>query len=349
MTRPGIALLLIALALPAAALRAQARGRGATKPAAPVKPDSVKLRFGWTAGTTAIVESGMTRLRETNGKRDSSMLAVRYRLLVQPHVDGMVVRSDSFSAPGLPAPAGDTAAMVQRIIEQLGAGSASFVVGADGEFKRLEDAAATKAKFDSAVAPFMREMKDAPPQLRGLMAQMTSPEVLTANASREWNVLVGTWSGADWVIGEVYEAQVEEPIPVMPGVTMPMLYQFSAAGRVACDGAERGPRGCVELRMVVVPDSAGMRTFFKELTSRLAPQMAEQMTQLIGGMRTETEVVVVAEPATLRPHFMSQVQRVEVRAKEGPGAAPTVSTQEKSRWVRYRYVDAAVRPPAPAR
>jgi hypothetical protein len=65
--------------------------------------------------------------------------------------------------------------------------------------------------------------------------------------------------------------------------------------------------------------------------------MAEQITELLGGMRSETTVTVVAEPATLRPHFVSRAQHVEVRMRGEPGGAGQTMTQSDRRVARYRY------------
>ena len=51
----------------------------------------------------------------------------------------------------------------------------------------------------------------------------------------------------------------------------------------------------------------------------------------------ENELVVVAEPATLVPHFMSHTKRVRVRSAASGGKPAATMTQVDVRTARFAY------------
>ena len=83
-------------------------------------------------------------------------------------------------------------------------------------------------------------------------AAFTSGDLdLTARAERP--MLVGTWAGAEFVIGEAYASSVVEHFPLFGGVDLPMDYEFSAAqrGRPLRTGRGRPRRAPARLAGVV--------------------------------------------------------------------------------------------------
>ncbi|MFN2566492.1 MAG: hypothetical protein ABR499_15960, partial [Gemmatimonadaceae bacterium] len=156
-----------------------------------------------------------------------------------------------------------------------------------------------------------------------------------ANVAQDWNAAVATWAGADWVIGEVYVAAVEEPIPVMPDLKMPMRYEFSAAERVPCTETEQR-RACVRLEMYSEPDSAALRRFVGDIMTRVgAPE--KDILKSLENMRTEGTVTVIADPKTLLPYQVTRVKRVEVRTSESGQEKGGVSSRVDTRTAWYSY------------
>lgn len=300
-------------------------------------PDSVMLRFGWPVGMSARVEQRWSRVRTGPQRGDSVGLRTSYRMRVLKHPEGRLVTADSFTfaPPSASAPTADRGAMAQRLQTQLAALTPSYVVSADGEFRRLVDAAKMKAVVDSLLAPILSEVKTLPPQAQQMLQAVASEQALTARAVEGWNVVTGAWVGADFTIGEVRRSESEERIPLIPGMTIPMAYEFSAVERVPC--TEGGAaRGCVRLRMYSQPDSAGMREVVKQLVAQLGGK-ADGVVATLEGMTVENEVVVVAEPATLVPHSMSVTKRVRVRTAATGGEAGSESTQVDVRTARFAY------------
>lgn len=309
-----------------------------THPALAQKADSVLLRFAWPVGMTARVDQEWTRMQVGPQRNDSVTVRSRYRLTVSAHPKGRLIQSDSFAITSIPAAASNRRAGdvdPQQLLARLGSIQPSYVVSADGEFVGIEGVERTKRVLDSLFAPMMREMADAPPQLKALMQNATSPQTLTANAAQEWNALAGTWVGAHWVVGETYEASSDEPSPMLPGLTIPMRHEFSAAERVPCAEGESARR-CIRLEMVSEPDSAALRKVVTDFMAKLAPKDANVLAAF-QSMRVANELTVVADPRDLRPYAMTLVKMVDVQGAGGPNEPAARTRRVDTRTARYTY------------
>lgn len=308
----------------------------ATPTPAQAKPDTVSLRFGWPVGMMARVEQEWTRIQISPQRRDSAGVRSRYRLTVSSHPKGRLIQSDSFVVTSAPPASGRRGALdAQQFLARLGSVSPSYVVSTDGEFIGVEGIERTKQAIDSLFAPLLRGMADAPPQFKALMQSATSVQALTAAAAQEWNVVAGTWIGADWEVGEAYGAESEEPSPMFPGLKIPMQHEFSAAERVPCNSIETGRR-CVRLEMVSEPDSAALRRALSEFMTRLAPKEATAFA----GLRSTSmvnELTVVVDPRDLRPYSVMLTKRIDMDVA-GPGGPGGKTTRVDIRSARYTYV-----------
>ena len=150
-------------------------------------------------------------------------------------------------------------------------------------------------------------------------------------------MLAGTWVGADWEVGELYVTSAEEPIPVLPGVTVKMSYEFSAAERVGCPGAVRSTaRRCVRLEMRSEPDSAALRTMLSELMGKLAPDARAQVAAL-GQMRSENRVTLIADPRDLRPYRLEMVKSITIATEPTAAEQAESVTRVDRRVVQYTH------------
>jgi hypothetical protein len=311
-----------------------------TRPAyGQTKADSVSLRFAWPVGMTARVEQAWTRTQVGPQRNDSVTVRSRYRLTVSAHPKGRLVQSDSFVITSLPAVASNRRAGdvdPQQFLARLGSIQPSYVVSTDGEFVGIEGVERTKRVLDSLFAPMLRELKDAPAELKALMQNAISPQTLTASAAQEWNALAGTWVGADWEVGEAYEASSEEPSPLIPGLKIPMRHEFSAAKRVPCTEGESTPR-CIRLEMISEPDSVALRKVMTDFMAKVAPKDVDVRAAL-QSMRVANELTVVADPRDLRPYAMALVRTVEVQGAGGPNEPAGRMRRVDIRTARYTYV-----------
>lgn len=303
------------------------------------RPDSVSLRFKWPTGTTAQVEQEWIRVTSSPERRDSITIRSRYRLRVLDHADGQLVSADSFvlsGTSGLPTLKGQ-ASDVQRLATHVGSFQPSYIVSREGEFRRVENVARMKQLLDSLIAPLLQEMKlkDAPAELQAIMRNATSEQSMAGSAAQEWDAVVGTWAGADWVIGQAYESMVQEPVPIMADLKIPMRYEFGAAERVPCTAAAGGT-SCVRLEMYSEPDTAALRGVMADMMKRLGAAEKDLLTSL-QNVRTTNQVTLITEPQTLRPYELTRVRRVDVRVAPGGKEKPGTTTRVDIRTARYRY------------
>ena len=305
-------------------------------PLAAQKPDTVSLRFNWPVGMTAIVEQEFTRVQQSPEKTDSVTVTSSYRMRVLQHARGRLVVADSFrmgAIAGVPAGAAG-AGDAQRIFSLFGSLQPSFIVSAEGEFLELSQVEKLKAAVDTMMSVIAKDIASMPAEFRSLMDRATSAEVLTASAAEQWNAVAGTWVGADWELGESYLASMEEPVPMLPGFNMPMDYEFSASERLPCTAGAKSA-ACVKLELYSAPDTANLRKFVGEFMAKLGPQ-GKEVASALQNMSVENEIVLVAEPRSLRPHTITRVKRVIVHAAD-KGKPVVMNRRIDIRTARYRY------------
>lgn len=303
------------------------------------RADSVSLRFKWPPGMTAQVDEEWVRVQSTTERRDSITIRSHYRMRVLDHADGLLIAADSFvvsGTSGLPALRGQ-ASDVQRLVTVVESYQPSYVVSRDGEFRSLGSAAQMKRLLDSLLVPMLREIKEAPAELQAVIRNATSEQSMSASAAQEWDAIVGTWVGADWVIGQALQNTVEEPVPVMPGLKIPMRYEFGAAERVPC-APEMRPATCVRLEMYSEPDTASLRRVIAEMVTRLgASEKDKDLLTSLQNLRTMNELIVITEPGTLRPYAVTRVRRVQLSVAPGTTEKAGTTTRVDTRTARYRY------------
>ena len=301
--------------------------------------DTVSLRFDWPVGLTGRVEQEWFREKITPERADSLHFVSSWRMQVLPHSKGLLIRSDSVVVPQFEGATSDTTEMVQRLLTQLGALAPSYVVGSEGEFIEVADVARMKAAMDTVFAPILAQMGEMPPRAKALFQSMLSEETLTASAAQEWNALVGTWVGADWELGAVYEYEAMEPSPLLPGLVVPMRYQFSATKRIPCTDLEGSPE-CVELFMLSSPDPDSARSLARKLIEQMGiGAEGDELIEAFESMEVEHELIVVAEPKTLLPYLVVKEKRVRVRIPEAPTQKAGESSQLDRRLYRFYYTD----------
>lgn len=267
----------------------------ATAQDVPVPIDTVQLRFDWDAGTHARVAT--TRFRERIAETaDTAAGGARYRMNVQGHDEGLLISYDDFSFP----PPADTtqAAQLSAVAEQAAAMVPKFIVDTAGVFVRIHDAASVRIQLDSLMARLLGP--DELAAVREGLARALSEEALTGLAAQEWNAIVGMWVGADLEIGEVYEFEETAELPMIPDARVRMISEFAIEGRTPC--VEGGSvDDCVEIRLVSYPDPGAMKEVLTQYMQRLlaAPGLGG-----IGfeSLVMENEMILITEPATLRPH-----------------------------------------------
>ena len=294
-------------------------------------PDIAKLTFAWPEKMIARVEAQKYRERNSGTRADTNNIEISYRMTAQRTGHEYVIAFDDFQTPeGAPLSARQELA---SLTDRLGALIPAYRVTAGGEFARLESTATLRAFIDSLVKTAVGNAS-VTPEARQMLQTLGSDAVLASAAAQEWNALVGTWAGAELEVGQAYESEGEEPVPILQGATITFRYEFGVLRRLSCDSiAAPNARDCVELQMVSKPDSAALRRFLDRFVSTMMPGTVKDLA--FSEFDIENVISLVARPETLVP--MSLVISKEVTAKMKAAGATEELYQFDVKALRYSY------------
>jgi hypothetical protein len=304
----------------------------ASAPLAAQDGETVHLRFRWQPGMRADVETEQVRVRLIDGRRDSVRIASAYRMEVEEHAEGLAVAYADVRWTELPRADPALGRFYEALSRTMSAGRARRIVSEEGEFLRVDGAAAMAREVNAAVQPLLRDVEATTlANVRQMISGLLSEEALTASAADEWNALVGTWVDAELEVGEPYALESSFQSPLFPGVEIPLRLEFELVrGAAPCDRDDRGTR-CVELRMSSVPDQEVMRGALMEFLER-AGASADEVEAIFAQMNVRTHLTLITEPRTLRPHLL--VSRRLVTTGKGDDSP---SQMETRRFV-FRYL-----------
>ena len=299
-------------------------------PVAAQSPDTVALRFGWPAELRAQVEVERTRTRTGHpSSAGSSSARLGYRLAARAHAEGLVVGVDSFVVQAMPRGGAQAAQELQGLWP-------AFLVDSAGEFVRVLDRAAVRRETIQLITEGgKRRMDDA---TRRITDVMLSDAAIDGMVAQDWNSLVGTWTDADFTIGESLVMADTVPSPMLPDLMVSMQTRFTALGREACTPGE-AERRCVRLEMRSRPQPGAAGAMTEAMLSRLGGDSAAvaEMRAALAGMQMETVVTLVTEPRTLVPYELRTVKEVSVEVRESAAAAPQRVSQRDEKVLRFRY------------
>ncbi|HSK18567.1 MAG TPA: hypothetical protein VK912_05465 [Longimicrobiales bacterium] len=311
---PIVMLLVLAAMLPESARAQQPPGVA----------DTVKLRFGWQPGMTAQIET--TRLQEQrSGSVDTMMQRTSYRMHVAQHDDGILISYTDFTFPDA-----DTTDQQTSIAEQAAAIVPKIVVDSAGGFVSIEDVPGFRARLDTLMTRMLPPEEAA--SAREGLAELVTEEALADLAAQEWNAIVGRWAGRDLVVGEDYGFEEEAALPLIPGAVVKMVSTFGIAGRTSCDGKAAGS-DCVEIRLVSRADPDAVKAVLAQFTEQLLATPGVGIA--FESFEMENEMVLIAEPGTLRPHHVRTSKRMG-GVFTAQGERGEVS-QREVRTYRYTY------------
>jgi hypothetical protein len=113
-----------------------------------------------------------------------------------------------------------------------------------------------------------------------------------------------------------------------------MVTQFEIVGRVPCI-ENSNSKDCVELHLVAAPDEAALKALLKKMMD-MAINLPAGNAPVFEEMKVETEITLIAEPATLIPHWYSQTKTTggSFRAGNERGSFSQVEEQTAT----YTYV-----------
>lgn len=261
----------------------------------------VGLHFEWPHGLSASVR--VTRSRQHD--REQARSTITYKLGVA-EIDGG--RRFSYAAyvpylevPG--APPTEQHGMRERLAELVNA----MTTDAEGAFTGLyglERSSRTKRLEALGVRGKHR---------RKLASRVITDEALIAAAKHFWEQRVGRWRGHTQLVqGETYEEPDTLPVPELDDAVVSAVTTYRFVGWAKC-----------------TPDAAAAECVELHLETRAEPESLAEATRAFkkrrrrGGSITElqkrTRVVLVTEPATLRPRRYEEDQFTMVGQRDPRG------------------------------
>jgi len=303
---------------------------------ASVKNEIVALRFDWPAGTEIVVESSKRRLRDLESRHYDITTTGEYTMRVEPAPDGLRIRHSEMRDVAVGGGSGGRAADINSLMMRLGDISPDYVVSPQGALLRIEGMDEIAARMRAFFAPMLDSLQSAEATARvgHLIESVLREEALFNKAAEIWNAMVWTWAGEQYELGAVYAMSSEEPSPVMPSVTFPMIYEFGVLECAPCaDGAD--PRSCVriELTSYIDPDQRD------GVVAKLFELMGlEADASVMGEFELTNRVVLLTEPGTLLPHRFETTRSITSVVAEG-GVERVVRNLDETR-LAFRYPQA---------
>jgi hypothetical protein len=292
--------------------------------------EPVALTFAWPVGLTATIEAEGTKTTTTPAGTNVQRGGLRYRMRVSAHPEGRLISYDNFEAmegsASLPGEAG-----IDQLLQTL---MPSIVITKTGQFVRIGDVAAIRATLKHVFDEMKKQAPggNLPPQIQALIDNLMSEKTLTQVAAAEWYAFAGAYVGYSGTIGTMTDVDSEEPLPILPGVMVPMRTTFGARQRGPC-----------------LPRAAGEDCIVMSTRSVVAPGVMEGiLAKLIEGMKglenirynaidVVTEVHATVDPATLRPFQVTRTKNVDVRmSAPGMGRASALVVEKKSYRITYQ-------------
>ena len=304
----------------AAAAAAAARGEGGD----PGTGKPLAITFNWPVGMTAIVESERSRSQTMQGQAPkTTSMGVRYRMRVGAHRDGRVITYDGYE-PMSGEFSQEGAAALEQALSTL---MPSLIVSKTGEFLRVTDVAAMQKLMRELMGDLTEGGAQVPPNVKAMLDGMSSEEVLNGLASQEWQIFAGAWAGFEGRIGEMAEVDAEEPLPIMPGLTVPMRTSFGAVRQAPCvPGA--APDSCVIMQMRSSVAPGGMQALVQKLlegAKGIPPVKFDRFD-------VNTDLKVTIEPRTARPHKITSARSTEFTFRSPEGQSASVSQVEQRNY-----------------
>jgi len=301
----------------------------------PARADSVTLTFDWPVGLRASVSHRRGQIQARGGRADSSVIEVRYRMAVETHPRGRRVSYSDFALP----PEFDS--LSGRVGPDAWAAIAGvfappILIADSGDMLGLADPEGYVAAIRAVLAPHLDSLPadSTGDRARAFFERFLSPEVLTAQAASDWNLLVGFWIGARLERGVVLELTNEEPIPIFPGRTVPYHYLFGFEGREPCTEEARDS-ACVVLELITRPDSAAVRALVTSLVRDLVPGSAAAGFTY-RRLEIENHIRLLTEPRGMIPHRLEIEQAASVEV-EVPGEPVQAMSQIRARRLEFAY------------
>lgn len=267
-------------------------------------PDTVTLRFDWAGGSEARVETRRRVHKRSDGADRSYAFDAAYTQRAESLGDRLRIATLDFQLKGVDrdtlgaAASTDGGVLARDRTPLLTLIAPTLVVDAEAEVLDVEGLEALSDFWHSHVP------EPAPGDVAGqriwefVYGGVFSEQAFRMRAALVWDRLVGAWAGAELALGETYVSPHGGEFMLFPGVTFPVSVEVGALSRVGCGGG-RGS-DCVRLRLRHAADPDRLAVVLSESLRRMSPESAGDWQ--VHSYVLESEVELLTEPDTLRPH-----------------------------------------------
>ncbi|HBZ71013.1 MAG TPA: hypothetical protein DEP35_15290, partial [Deltaproteobacteria bacterium] len=198
----------------------------------------VDLRFAWPVGLTARVEFQETGESKTAHGVESLVFRSSHRMRVEKAAEGIRVIHDEFSVlPATSAEGANSPSTSSPSEEpesdsdtQVGDLLPDLIVDGTGKLVRIAGTERLRADALERMSKGAEQSPDSRARLERFIAHAVSDDALMARATRDWNALVYTWTGARFPVG-VFPTST--PVAGTSGPTS--SGQISVTPRIPCD------------------------------------------------------------------------------------------------------------------
>ncbi len=270
--------------------------------AAQEEPDKPQyLRFHWPVGLTAKVEK--EHIKESRGtdkpKREPTILT--YRLNVQPHDYGLVLRVDSV---GLKSPNVADGKTAQTMLPLVAASQPDVIVSTDGEFLGVDNLSTIRSNVDSILGIYSKEAGELLDKMGLDMEDMILTEVGT-----DWSLLIESWLNTeiDLQLHDTTKEYVRSPM--FPSVIFPMTQVISPMEWVPCVPDDTSS-SCIKIVVRRAMDTTELRKSLVAMVEALTDEGAKEMGKAIQGFYMQETTTLIIEPDGMIPHMLVFDKRV---------------------------------------
>lgn len=289
----------------------------------------VELRFGWPAGGAAELHYVASRTRTFEGVPSTVQLA---RGVLSLEAEGVPAERPVRLAIRTATRSSETEGNERELpgfLLNLAVAlplDTRWTVDADGVLQELPTPPDPTELIDRMLRARNLTMEAG---LREMVRQTITPATLQARAAEFWMSNVGAWSGGKVELGAVYRIRTSETQP--NGVVYTSTTELTAAARVPCAEGEVEPR-CVRLELRMTPDPVAEAAMFAPMRESLRQVLERDglSRELMEGIHTTDEVVLIAEPAGLFPRRWEHRRRQTMTYRGPvPRGLPTGTLDER--------------------
>jgi len=276
--------------------------------------DKVTLSYVPQPGLTGHIEFYGDRLKIQHGIESIEMsMTGKMRSKTVKHPDGVLsLHTDpEFS---IETSKGEMKQFLDPILGALSSIEMRAVISDTGELLKLEGMEqaldTTRQTVNTLIQTLPDELK---PMMNGMVEASLSEEALLLKAQKNLNLELTQWIGGELEKGQIYETEFNDRIREFGNITMGFDGVYEYLGKISCN-EEDNALSCAELSFQSSMKSEHAKQLTKAVSEQLKLPVDDDFTMVF-----DLNVIVIAEPSTLKPFSVSKVKRMGGPANDGSG------------------------------